>query len=96
MLILQCTLLNIIDKPEHVNTETGVVTPPKKVLQVQDQTRQKDGQIKFNQHDLSFTGNVDVFKGLIGKEVHIDVSPYFKDKYNVGFTMLGLHGKATD
>lgn len=47
MLILQCTLLNIIDKPEHVNTETGVVTPPKKVLQVQDQTRQKDGQIKL-------------------------------------------------
>ncbi|UOO89254.1 hypothetical protein LVJ82_17710 [Vitreoscilla massiliensis] len=96
MLILQCTLLNIIDKPETVNRQTGEVIPAKKVLQVQDQTRQKDGQIKFMQHDLSFTGNADIFKGLVGKEVHINVSAYSKDQFNVGYTMLGLHGKQTD
>lgn len=96
MLIMQCILLNIIDKPEGVNTKTGEVIPAKKVLQVQDQSRLKDGQIKFNQHDLSFTGNADLFKGLVGKEVHINVSAYCKDQYNVGYTMLGLHGKQTD
>lgn len=96
MILIQGTLINAFLKPESVNKTTGEVYPAKNVIQLQHEVRTKDGQRKFELVDLSFEGKLDPFQPYLNKEVYLNVNPYtIKDSFKVGYTLIGLHGKAT-